>query len=43
MQERGRAAAAANPWAVDYDTEKAKSASGKETETLIDKAKSFSF
>lgn len=43
MQERGRAAADANPWAVDYDSNKAKGASGKESETLIDKAKSFSF
>lgn len=43
MQLRGKEAAAANPWAVDFDQEKAKSASGKETETLVDKAKSFSF
>jgi len=39
----GRAAVEANPWAVDYDAEKAKKAGGKETESLIDKAKSFSF
>lgn len=43
MQERGRAAADANPWAVDYDADKAKKASSKESETMIDKAKAFSF
>jgi hypothetical protein len=44
MQERGRAAASSNPWAVDYDNEKDKgSSSGKDSETLIDKAKAFTF
>jgi hypothetical protein len=32
----------ANPWEVDYDADKA-AKSTKESETLMDKAKSFSF
>jgi hypothetical protein len=32
----------ANPWDVDYDPEKA-SKSTKDTETLVDKAKSYSW
>lgn len=40
MAERGRAAAAANPWDTDFKAEKAK---GEQSETLVDKAKSFSF
>ena len=39
----GKAKAEANPWAVDYNQELEKKSGGKEVETLVDKAKSFSF
>ena len=41
MKMRGKAAAEANPWAVDYNSELA--TRGKEGEALLDKAKSWSF
>ena len=39
----GKAAAQANPWAVDYNPELEDKSAGKESESLLDKAKSFSF
>jgi hypothetical protein len=39
----GKAAAQANPWAVDYNAEMAQKSTGKEAETLVDKAKAFSW
>lgn len=40
MQERGRQAEIDNPWNTDFRQEAAK---GKDTEKLVDKAKSFSW
>jgi hypothetical protein len=41
---KGKAAAQSNPWEVDYNAEMdTKSLTGKQPETLLDKAKSFSF
>ena len=40
MAEQGRQAHANNPWNTDFNQEAAK---GKESEGLVDKAKSFSW
>jgi hypothetical protein len=40
MAEQGRLAHANNPWNTDFNEQ---AAQGKETETMVDKAKSFSW
>ncbi len=43
QMQQGRDAITNNPWNVDYNVEQVAKSTGKEGETLLDKAKSFSF